>query len=80
MVAVYAGIKTNRNFVYPPNMTNDEMEDHHKNLLTFDEDLNLDIPPHLDSVVNYRATLGHKVEIVNTSNVPFTTYHSYILF
>jgi hypothetical protein len=43
-------------------MTMDEKEDHHKNLLTFTSEISLDVPPHLDSIVDYRASLGHKVK------------------
>jgi hypothetical protein len=50
---------------YPENMTSlDEREDHHKNLLSYDSEISLDIPPHMDSIIVYRATLGHKVQRV----------------
>jgi len=50
---------------YPENMTSlDEREDHHKNLLSYDNEVSLDIPPHMDDIVEYRATLGHKVTML----------------
>ena len=39
----------------------EERENLQKNLIGYSKDLNLDIPPHLDGIVAYRASLGHKV-------------------
>ena len=61
LVAVYAGVRVAASPDYPSNMTVDEVENHHKNLISFDGETSLDIPPHIDNIVNYRATLGHKV-------------------
>ena len=41
-------------------MTMDEQENVHKNLLSYDKVASLDVPPPLDNVLIYRATLGHK--------------------
>lgn len=41
-----------------PNMTIDEREDRHKNLLSYNDDYDLDC--HDSNIVTYRATLGHK--------------------
>jgi len=32
--------------------------------MSFDEKVNLDIPPYWDNIVNYRASLGHKVTMI----------------
>ena len=60
-MAIYAGVKIPRDYEYPANLTLKEREDHHKNLLDYDDDYNIDVPPHLDDIVVYRASLGHKV-------------------
>jgi hypothetical protein len=62
LIAIYAGVKASALVEYPANMTMDEKEDHHKNLLTFTSEISLDVPPHMDSIVEYRASLGHKVK------------------
>ena len=46
--------------LYTSNMTIDEQENVHKNLLSYDNEASLDVPPPLDNVKIYRATLGHK--------------------
>ena len=48
---------------YPLTIPLEERENLQKNLIGYSEDLNLqlDIPPHLDGIVAYRASLGHKV-------------------
>ena len=60
-MAVYAGVRVPTNSDYPENFTLEEREDHHKNLLSYNDVYNLDVPPHLDDIVVYRATLAHKV-------------------
>ena len=47
--------------LYRANMTREERELAHKNLLSYNNDYDLDIPPHMDDIMVYRATLGHKV-------------------
>lgn len=63
IIVLYAGfmVKDSQK-IYTKNMTLDERELRHKNLLTFNKSHDLDLPaPHYDNIVNYRASLGHKV-------------------
>jgi hypothetical protein len=41
-------------------MTIDERENVHKNLLSFNKEYDLNVPPPFDNILVYRATLGHK--------------------
>ena len=63
LVALYAGVQVPTNQDYPLTIPLEERENLQKNLIGYSEDLNLqlDIPPHLDGIVAYRASLGHKV-------------------
>ena len=60
-MAIYAGVKIPIDHQYPANHTVEEREDYEKNLLDYDDNFNIDVPPHLDDIVVYRASLGHKV-------------------
>ena len=60
-MAIYAGVKIPIDYQYPANHTVEEREDYEKNLLDYDDNFNIDVPPHLDDIVVYRASLGHKV-------------------
>ena len=46
--------------LYWSNMTIDERENVHKNLLSFNKEYDLNVPPPMDNILIYRATLGHK--------------------
>lgn len=70
LVAIYAGfILDNDDTGLMPNMTKAEVEDHHKNWLTFNDTHMVDIPPFYTSIISYRASLGHKANhrFVNTN-------------
>ncbi len=53
-------------------MTAEEMEARHKNLINFNKTHVIDLPRPYDSLINYRATLGHKA---NHSFKPNAKYH-----
>ena len=57
------------NTILFPNMTADERERAHKNLLTYDDNYDLDVPS--EDKVEYRATLGHKANHKFDANVVF---------
>ena len=62
LVATYGGFKVyDEEKLYRWNMTLDEREDAHKNLMSFNEDFSLNLPPEYSDIRKYRATLGHKV-------------------
>jgi [histone H3]-lysine4 N-methyltransferase len=42
-------------------MTIDEREEAHKNLLSYNKVFDLNVPPPMDDILVYRATVGHKV-------------------
>ena len=50
-------------------MTLDEVEDRHKNLLTYDDTFDIDCPE--SDIVKYRATLGHKANHKFDANTKF---------
>ena len=51
--------------LYTDNMTAAEWEDAHKNLISFDDHHELNLPPKYTSIVAYRASLGHKAGILS---------------
>ena len=64
MVAFYAGLLVfDESALFFDNMTADESENVHKNFMSYDNDITLDIPPGYDNIINYRASLAHKVNI-----------------
>ena len=78
-MAMYAGVTVfNEDSLLRDNMTDYEKENAHKNLMSHD-DYTLDVPPSMDSVSAYRATLGHKSNHKFLSNVFFGYfYHPYL--
>lgn len=61
LVVAYAGFLVfDEAALYTGNMTSAEHEDAHKNLMSFNDDYSLNIPPWMSQIVNYRATLAHK--------------------
>ena len=66
LVATYAGLLVpDEDALMHANMTAAEREDAHKNLISFDDDVALDIPPGMSNVTVYRASVGHKVRKQN---------------
>ena len=64
LVVTYAGFKAYEDDdLYLANMTKAERFAAHKNLISYNDDYALDIPPHISDAVVYRASLGHKVTI-----------------
>ena len=63
LIASYAGfhIRNAEAEIYAGNMTKAERENAHKNLIHLDTGTDLDIPPRYSDIVQYRASLGHKV-------------------
>ena len=65
LVAVYAGTRLNKQkhdqIFAPKNITDEMSEDMQKNLITLDDDITIDIPPRYSSIIDYRSSLGHKV-------------------
>ena len=65
LVAVYAGTRLNKQehdkIFSPKNITDEMYEDMQKNLITLDDDITIDIPPKYSNIVDYRSSLGHKV-------------------
>jgi hypothetical protein len=52
-------------------MTVDERENVHKNLLSYNKQYDLNIPPPMDNIMVYRATLGHKANHSFKPNTKF---------
>eukprot|EP00095_Tigriopus_kingsejongensis_P009987 snap_masked-scaffold17_size721972-processed-gene-6.6 protein:Tk09987 transcript:snap_masked-scaffold17_size721972-processed-gene-6.6-mRNA-1 annotation:"setd7_halro ame: full" len=68
LVVSYAGIKVvDEELLFHDKMTSAEEEDAHKNLMSYSDDFSLDIPPHLSSLHQYRATLAHKARKIQSS-------------
>jgi hypothetical protein len=64
VAVMYAGVKVyDEDAMFLANMSICEREDAHKNLLNFNDDYTLDVPPEYSDIVSYRATLGHKVRV-----------------
>ena len=65
LVAVYAGTRLNKiehdKIFAPKNITEEMSEDMQKNLITLDDDITIDVPPKYSNIVDYRSSLGHKV-------------------
>ena len=62
MFVSYAGLYVyDENAIYHKNMTDLEREDAHKNMINFDDEIDLNVDPWMSHVENYRASLGHKV-------------------
>jgi len=65
LVAVYAGTRLNKiehdKMFAPKNLTGEISDDLQKNLITLDDEITLDIPPKFSNIVDYRSSLGHKV-------------------
>jgi hypothetical protein len=57
--------------LYHDNMTIDVRENIHKNLLSFNKEYDLNVPPPLDNILIYRATLGHKANHSFRPNTKF---------
>lgn len=63
LVATYAGLRVyDEDLLYLDDMTPQQIEDAHKNLMSFDDDYSLNIPPKMSFLHQYRASLGHKVK------------------
>ncbi len=61
LVVNYAGMVVyEEGDLYTDNMTAFEMEDAHKNLMSYNDDYMINVPPKHTSVLHYRASLGHK--------------------
>ena len=70
LVAYYAGAHLHDyDEALFPNMTVDEREERHKNLLSYNDDYDLDCPD--SNVVTFRATLAHKCNHAFDANVKF---------
>lgn len=62
MFVSYAGLYVlDENAIYRDDMTAVEREDAHKNMINFDEEIDLNVDPWMSDIANYRASLGHKV-------------------
>lgn len=62
LITSYAGVLVkDENDLYTPDMSSDQREDAHKNLMSYDSEHSLDIPPRMSHLEVYRATLAHKV-------------------
>lgn len=63
LVATYAGLRVyDEDLLYLDDMTPQQIEDAHKNLMSFDDDYSLNIPPKMSFLHQYRASLGHKAQ------------------
>ena len=72
VMAFYAGVKVfDENALFHENMTLNEAENVHKNFMSYSDVYTLDIPPGMDDIVKYRATLAHKAQHSFTPNVEF---------
>ena len=71
-MAFYAGVRVyDENKLFHDNMTIDVQEDVHKNFMSYSEAFTLDIPPGMDDIINYRASLAHKAQHKFEPNVEF---------
>ncbi len=61
LVVVYAGTLVLSTDDRAANMSVDEREVYYKNLMSYDDNYSLNVPPEMFNVADYRATLGHKV-------------------
>ena len=65
LVAVYAGTRLNKiehdTIFSSSNITDEMSEDLQKNLITLDDHITIDVPPKYSRIVDYRSSLGHKV-------------------
>ena len=59
--------------IYHENQTIDEQENAHKNILGYNDDFSMDVPPPMDNILIYRATLGHKANHAFKPNTMFGT-------
>lgn len=72
VVSYYAGTKVyDMSVLFSPNMTIDERENIHKNLLSFNKEFDLNVPPPMDNILFYRATLAHKANHSFRPNTKF---------
>ncbi|TRY64272.1 hypothetical protein TCAL_02616 [Tigriopus californicus] len=63
LIVTYAGLHVyDEEDLYSEDMTPDEVEDAHKNLMSYDDDYALNIPPDMSSLHQYCSSLGHKVQ------------------
>merc|ERR1711981_940836 len=65
LVAIYAGNLLNQAsydaLFSPNNVTDEEYENIQKNLISLNDDITIDIPPRYSNILDYRSSLGHKV-------------------
>ena len=63
LVAVYAGVLLTDSECQDifKNVSIEMHEDLHKNQIELNDDLTIDVPPHYSDIINYRSSLGHKV-------------------
>ena len=71
VISIYSGIFINSSFVFSDSMTQEQKEDHHKNLLSFNQSHLINIPTPYDNLINYKATLGHKANHSFKNNARF---------
>ena len=71
VISIYSGILINSSFVFSDSMTQEQKEDHHKNLLSFNQSHLINIPTPYDNLINYKATLGHKANHSFKNNARF---------
>ena len=65
LALIYAGVYVDyqEGNLFPENATIDEREDMSKNWLSYNSTHMIDIPPKYTSIIKYRASLAHKVNI-----------------
>ena len=63
LVAVYAGVLLSDSECQDifENVSIEMHEDLHKNQIELNDDLTIDVPPYYSDIINYRGSLGHKV-------------------
>ena len=75
VIMFYGGIYV-EDISYWDNMTVEQREDVHKNLLEYNDTYGIDVPPDYSDILRYRATLGHKINHSFLANVDFCfTFH-----
>ena len=82
VIAIYSGHFVDSSKVFTDSMSQEEKENKHKNLLSFNQTHLIDIPTPYDNLINYKATLGHKANhsFKNNARFAFVKTPRYVVY